>query len=105
MRKLGEQSSRLPHQLLELRTELARRIAFFIGSAEKRITEVPGLLLTRRTAPTGPMSATYEPSIAVVAQGRKRSDLGRTSFIFDESRYLLPARWPPENAPGHPLPQ
>ena len=27
--------------------------------------------------------------MAVVAQGRKRADLGRTSFIFDESRFLL----------------
>jgi AraC-like DNA-binding protein len=32
---------------------------------------------------------TFEPSLAVVAQGRKRADLGRTTFIFDESRFLL----------------
>jgi len=73
----------------ELRTELARKIAFFIGSGERLITDVPGLLLSRRTAPTVPASATYEPSLAVVAQGRKRANLGGTSFIFDESRYLL----------------
>jgi AraC-like DNA-binding protein len=30
-----------------------------------------------------------EPSLAVVAQGRKRIDLGRTTFIFDQSRFLL----------------
>ena len=56
----------------ELRTELARKIAFFIGSSEKLVTDIPGLLLSRRTAPTAPASATYEPSLAVVAQGRKR---------------------------------
>ena len=72
-----------------MRTELARKIALFVGSAEKRITDVPGLLLTRRTAPTAPASATYEPSLAVVAQGRKRAILGGTTFIFDPSRYLL----------------
>ncbi len=77
------------HRARELRTELARKIALFIGSAEKLITGVPGLLLTRRTAPTAPTSVTYEPSLAVVAQGRKRADLGRTTFIFDESRFLL----------------
>ena len=73
----------------ELRTELARKIALFIGPAERLVTDVPGLMLTRRTAPTAPISVTYEPSLAVVAQGSKRADLGRSTFIFDESRYLL----------------
>ncbi len=73
----------------ELLKELAREIAFFVGSRERLITDVPGLLLSRRTAPTAPASATYEPSLAVVAQGRKQANLGRTNFIFDQSRYLL----------------
>jgi AraC-like DNA-binding protein len=76
-------------QAREWRKELARKIAFFVGSKERLITDVPGLLLSRRTAPTAPASATYEPSLAVVAQGRKRADLAGTTFIFDESRYLL----------------
>ena len=29
----------------ELRAELAKKIAWFIGSSERRVTEVPGLLL------------------------------------------------------------
>src|SRR5208282_2850384 len=78
-----------PDQAPALRTQLARKIASFIGSKEKLITDIPGLLLARRTAPTAPASATYEPSIAVVAQGRKRATLGGTTFIFDEARYLL----------------
>jgi AraC-like DNA-binding protein len=73
----------------EGRAELARKIAFFMGSRERLITDVPGLLLSRRTAPTTPASATYEPSLAVVAQGRKRATLGGNTFIFDPSRYLL----------------
>ena len=73
----------------ELRAELARKIALFVGSSERLITPVPGLLFSRRTAPTAPASATYEPSLAVVAQGRKQAELGGTRFIFDESRYLL----------------
>jgi AraC-like DNA-binding protein len=79
----------LPNEASELRKELARKIALFMGSEEKRVTEVPGLQLSRRTAPTPPGFGAYEPSIAVVAQGRKRVDLGQTSFIFDESRFLL----------------
>jgi AraC-like DNA-binding protein len=69
--------------------ELAGRIAFFAGSRERLITDVPGLLLSRRTVPTAPASATYEPSLAVVAQGRKQANLGGTNFIFDQSHYLL----------------
>ena len=72
-----------------MRKELARKIALFMGSEEKRVTDVPGLVLSRRTAPTPPASGTYEPSLAVIAQGRKRVELGRTTFIFDESRFLL----------------
>jgi AraC-like DNA-binding protein len=82
-------ASPLSGRASELRIELARRIAFSIGSAEKRVTEIPGLTLTRRTSPRAPASGTYEPSLAVVAQGRKRVDLGGTTFIFDESRFLL----------------
>jgi AraC-like DNA-binding protein len=74
----------------ELRAELAHKIASFVGSAEKLITtNIPGLMLSRRTAPTAPASVAFEPSLAVVAQGRKRIDLGRTTFIFDQSRFLL----------------
>jgi AraC-like DNA-binding protein len=32
---------------------------------------------------------TYEPCITVMAQGRKRVDLGRTTFLYGESNYLL----------------
>jgi AraC-like DNA-binding protein len=85
----SKNASSLSNRARELRKELARKIASFIGSRERLITDVPGLLLSRRTAPTAPASATYEPSLAVVAQGRKRADLGGTTFIFDESRYLL----------------
>jgi len=71
--------------------ELARKIALFVGTAEKRVTEVPGLMLFRWTAPTARCPATYEPSVAVVAQGKKRVELGRNVFTYDASRFLLAA--------------
>jgi AraC-like DNA-binding protein len=83
------QASSLRDLAPELRAELARKIAFFTGSAENRATEIPGLTLHRRTAPTAPCSMTYEPGLTVIAQGRKRVDLGRTTFICDASRFLL----------------
>jgi AraC-like DNA-binding protein len=74
-----------------LRAELARKIALFIGSAENRATEIPWLTFHRRTAPTAPCSMTYEPGVIVIAQGRKRVELGRNVFIYDASRFLLTA--------------
>jgi hypothetical protein len=55
------------------------------------ITEIPGLSLHRRTSPTPPCRTTYHPGVIVVAQGRKQANLGRTGFIYDESRFLLTA--------------
>jgi len=89
MKNLGKDLTRPQGRAQELLKELAGEIAFFVGSRERLITDVPGLLLSRRTAPTAPASATYEPSLAVVAQGRKQANLGGTNFIFDQSRYLL----------------
>src|SRR5271165_7000809 len=89
MKKPNKSAASPPDPTLQLRKELAHKIASFVGSKEKLITSIPGLLLTRRTAPTAPISATYEPSLAVVAQGRKRATLAGTTFIFDQSRYLL----------------
>ncbi len=73
----------------ELSSDLARKIASLIGSAEKRITEIPGLSLHQRTAPTDLCPATYEPGIMVVAQGKKQVELGQHTFIYDPSRFLL----------------
>ena len=47
------------------------------------------MLLVRRTAPTAPCSGTYSPGVIVVAQGSKRVNLGQTTFLYDQSRFLL----------------
>ncbi len=79
----------MPDRARELRSELARKIALSVGSAENRVTEIPGLTLHRRTSPTAPCSMTYAPGVTVIAQGRKRVELGRRIFIYDASRFLL----------------
>jgi AraC-like DNA-binding protein len=76
---------------IPFRAELARKIASFIGNGEKRITEIPGLTLHRRTAPTPPCRTTYQPGVIVVAQGSKQVNLGKSSFVYDEAHYLLTA--------------
>lgn len=75
----------------ELRIELARKVTEFLGSAEDKATEIPGVSLHQRTAPTAPCRITYHPGVIVIAQGRKQVSLGRTSFIYDPSRFLLTA--------------
>lgn len=83
------ETSLLPNRQQELREELARRIAACVGQEQKRITEVPGLTVHRRTAPTPPCSMTYEPSLILTAQGRKRVEIGGRTFTYGSSHYLL----------------
>jgi len=78
-------ASRLSHLL----TELAKKISNSLGDPGERATEVPGLMLYRRTAPTVPNPSTYEPSLLVIAQGRIRVDLGKASYVFGQSRFLV----------------
>src|ERR1700691_4640813 len=89
MRSHLKEAAPLLSRAPELRAQLARKIAFSVGLEENRATEIPGLTLHRRTSPTAPCSMTYEPGVTVIAQGRKRLELGRTTFVYDASRYLL----------------
>ena len=72
-----------------MRIGLARKIASFMGSEENRATDIPGLTSPPADRPDRSMFATYEPGVTVMAQGRKRVDLGQTTFLYGESRYLL----------------
>jgi AraC-like DNA-binding protein len=76
-------------RMQELKQELARRIAEQVGGEQKRLTEVPGLTVYRRTAPSPPCSMTYEPSLVLTAQGLKRVELNGKTFLYGSSHYLL----------------
>ncbi len=78
-----------PSRVVEMRTELARKIAANTQAAGDHATDILGLTLYRRTAPTPCNAATYEPSLAVFVQGRKRVTLGGTTYLCDESTFLL----------------
>jgi len=91
MKSTKEKAALKPDPASELRAELAGKIASLVGKEENRITEIPGLSLHRRTSPTPPCRTTYHPGVIVVAQGSKQATLGRTGFIYDESRFLLTA--------------
>ena len=73
----------------EMRRELAGRIAAHAPTAGEHPTAIPGLVLFRRTTTTACYRATYEPSLSVFVQGRKRINLGGTEYLCDESSFLL----------------
>jgi AraC-like DNA-binding protein len=68
---------------------LAGSISKVLDNAAELSTEVPGLTLYRSTAPTAPNPCTYEPSLLLIPQGKKRVDLGKQSYVFGESTFLL----------------
>jgi len=73
----------------KMRAELARKIALHTRKAGEHATAIPGLTLYRRTECTPCYPATYEPSLNVFVQGRKRVTLGGTTYVCDESTFLL----------------
>lgn len=75
--------------VLRMLKELAGSINKALGSAASLSTAVPGLTLYRNTAPTAPNPCTYEPSLLLIPQGKKRVDLGKQSYVFGESTFLL----------------
>jgi len=91
MKNTREKAALKANQDRGLQAELARKIASFMGKEENRTTEIPGVSLHRRTAPTPPCRMTYHPGIIVVAQGSKRVNIGRTSLTYDESRFVVTA--------------
>lgn len=91
MKNTKEKATLKANQARGLQAELAQKIASFMGKEENRTAEIPGVSLHQRTAPTPPCRMTYHPGVIVVAQGRKQVNIGRTSFIYDESHFLLTA--------------
>lgn len=75
--------------LEQKRLDLARKIAWNVGSAANKRTDVPGLTLFREVVPTTAWSGTYEPNIGLIVQGRKRVELGRNTFFYDPTQFLL----------------
>jgi len=50
---------------------------------------IPGVSLLRSSVPTMPMPVVYEPTLCLVAQGRKQAVLGTTAYIYDAAKYLV----------------
>jgi AraC-like DNA-binding protein len=75
--------------VVEMRKDLARKIADRAVAEGDAVTDIPGLRLYRRSVTTACTSAAYEPSLVVFVQGQKRINLGKTTYLCDESNFLL----------------
>lgn len=75
--------------VVAMRAALARKIANRAAGEGDTLTEIPGLRLYRRSAPTACTSAAYEPSLVVFVQGQKRINVGKTTYVCDGSNFLL----------------
>jgi AraC-like DNA-binding protein len=73
----------------ELRKELARKFSEHLPAAGEKKTAIPALSLHRRTAPMACIPTTYEPSLAIFVQGRKRVNMGGVTYLCDETTFLL----------------
>jgi len=83
------------HRVVELRAELARKIAAHVRALGEQNTAIPALTLYRLTAPTACYAAAYETGLTVIVQGGKRVTLGRTTYLCDESSFLLTSVYVP----------
>lgn len=52
-------------------------------------TPIAGVSLVRSGAPTIPMPVVYEPTLCLIAQGRKQVVVGTTSYVYDAAKYLV----------------
>jgi len=75
--------------VVAMRADLARKIADRAVAEGDTLTEIPGLRLYRRSAPSACASAAYEPSLVVFVQGQKRINLGKSTYLCDGSTFLL----------------
>ncbi len=89
MARRAEKQPDLNATAIEMRKELARKIAVHAPALGENPTAVPGLALFRRATPTACFRALYEPSLTVFVQGRKRVNLGGTVYLCDASSFLL----------------
>src|SRR5580658_11271277 len=76
-------------QVVQVLHELAVAISKVMGNASEVSTAVPGLTLYRSAIPTAPNPCTYVPSLLLIPQGKKRVDLGKQSYVFGETTFLL----------------
>src|ERR1700739_3436172 len=88
-KKTNKEAILADNRVVELKRQVAAKVAELIGLEEKQATAIPRLTLHQRTAPTTACHVMYEPSVIVVVQGSKEVQIGTDIQTYDSSRYLL----------------
>ncbi len=78
-----------PLQAEPMCRELADLVAARMTQEGVYETDIPGLELFRVDAPTPCMSTVYEPSLCVIAQGRKTIQLGDREIVYGALSYMV----------------
>jgi AraC-like DNA-binding protein len=73
------------------RLRLAARISELTVDTEVLPTAIPDVTVYRRSSPVAPQAVIYEPSLAIIAQGGKRTIVGNETYTHDEAHFLLTA--------------
>jgi AraC-like DNA-binding protein len=78
------------HHSMDVALEaLGKSVARWTDKEGLLATAISALSLSRRDAPTEPMSYMYEPCICVIAQGAKRVLLGDDAYVLDVHHFLI----------------
>jgi len=64
-------------------------VARYTANQEQFETAIPGLKFYRRSRPSEPYSAMYEPCVCLAAQGAKRVVLGEDEYVYDSRNFLI----------------
>jgi AraC-like DNA-binding protein len=75
--------------MTQYHSELAEGIAKLAQSDGFSASALPGVRFMRAQRYVPRMPVSYEPSICIVAQGRKQGFLGPQSFVYDADNYLV----------------
>lgn len=76
-------------RLETIRTDLSDKISRWTQTNEDYLTEIPGLGLFCRHAPTRLCSCIVMPSIVLVVQGKKQLLIGEQAYSYNIGRFLI----------------
>jgi len=71
------------------RQDLAQRMQRLTEDRHETLTAIPQLALYRNAETTACYRASYEPSLSIFVQGKKRILLGETEYLCDSSSFLV----------------
>ena len=75
--------------VISSRQDLAQRMKGLTEDRHETLTAIPQLALYRNAETTACYRASYEPSLSIFVQGKKRILLGETEYLCDSSSFLV----------------